>query len=129
MERLGMFIIFFPPPPPPHLPAPVPPDTPSNLVVTNAASSSISLSWTNGFNGYSPLVSVLISYEVDRYPQEGTRNQTFPFETTATLIGLHSNSSYTIHVRLVNAAGLISNPANITQKTVLFSKPYHFSMI
>ena len=94
--------------------SPVPPDSPSSLVVEYTGNSSISLSWSVGFDGYSNLPSVVISYEVDRYPQDGTRSQTFPMGTSATLTGLYPYSNYTIHVRLTNAVGLVSNPTNIT---------------
>eukprot|EP00731_Ephydatia_muelleri_P009423 Em0005g9a len=96
----------------------VPLDPPSNVMVTSVGNSSLSLSWTNGFDGFSPFSNVVISYEVDRYPQEGTQAQTFPMGTSATLVGLHPYSNYTLHVRLVNAAGVISRPANITVPTV-----------
>ena len=103
--------------------SPVPPDSPSNLVVTYTDNSSISLSWSVGFDGYSNLSSVVISYEVDRYPQDGTRSQTFSMGTSATLTGLYPYSNYTIHVRLTNAVGLVSNPTNITSTTMSLSEP------
>eukprot|EP00731_Ephydatia_muelleri_P009460 Em0005g46a len=96
----------------------VPPDPPSNVMVTSVGNSSLSLSWTNGFDGFSPLSNVVISYEVDRYPQEGTQAQTFPMGTSATLVGLHPYSNYTLHVSLTNAVGFISNPTNITVTTL-----------
>eukprot|EP00731_Ephydatia_muelleri_P009435 Em0005g21a len=96
----------------------VPPDPPSNVMVTSVGNSSLSLSWTNGFNGFSPLSNVVISYEVDRYPQKGTQAQTFPMGTSATLVGLHPYSNYTLHVSLTNAVGFISNPTNITVTTL-----------
>ena len=102
--------------------SPVPPDSPSNLTVTYTGNSSISLSWSVGFDGYSNLSSVVINYEVDRYPQDGTRSQTFPMGTSATLTGLHPYSNYTIHVRLTNALGLASNPINITSNTISLSE-------
>ena len=102
--------------------SPVPPDPPSNVMVTSVGNSSLSLSWTNGFDGFSPLSNVVISYEVDRYPQEGTQAQTFPMGTSATLVGLHPYSNYTLHVSLTNAVGLISNPTNITVTTLSLSK-------
>ena len=104
--------------------SPVHLDPPSNVMVTSVGNSSLSLSWTNGFNGFSPLSNVVISYEVDRYPQEGTQAQTFPMGTSATLVGLHPYSNNTLHVRLVNAAGVISRPANITVSTVSLSKQW-----
>eukprot|EP00731_Ephydatia_muelleri_P009431 Em0005g17a len=102
--------------------SPVPPDPPTNVMVTSVGNSSLSLSWTNGFNGFSPLSNVVISYEVDRYPQEGTQAQTFPMGTSATLVGLHPYSNYTLHVSLTNAVGFISNPTNITA-TILSLRP------
>ncbi|KAL5494527.1 hypothetical protein EMCRGX_G015879 [Ephydatia muelleri] len=96
----------------------VPPDPPSNVMVTSVGNSSLSLSWTNGFDGFSPLSNVVISYEVDRYPQEETQAQTFPMGTSATLVGLHPYSNYTLHVSLTNAVGFISNPTNITVTTL-----------
>ncbi|KAL5494525.1 hypothetical protein EMCRGX_G015877 [Ephydatia muelleri] len=96
----------------------VPPDPPSNVMVTSVGNSSLSLSWTNGFDGFSPLSNVVISYEVDRYPQEGTQAQTFPMGTSATLFGLHPYSNYTLHVSVTNAVGFISNPTNITVTTL-----------
>eukprot|EP00731_Ephydatia_muelleri_P009424 Em0005g10a len=96
----------------------VPLDPPSNVMVTSVGNSSLSLSWTNGFDGFSPLSNVVISYEVDRYPQEGTQAQTFPMGTSATLVGLHPYSNYTLHVSLTNAVGFISNPTNITTTTL-----------
>eukprot|EP00731_Ephydatia_muelleri_P009428 Em0005g14a len=96
----------------------VPSDPPSNVMVTSVGNSSLSLSWTNGFDGFSPLSNVVISYEVDRYPQEGTQAQTFPMETSATLVDLHPYSNYTLHVSLTNAVGFISNPTNITVTTL-----------
>ncbi|KAL5494513.1 hypothetical protein EMCRGX_G015863 [Ephydatia muelleri] len=96
----------------------VPPDPPSNVMVTSVGNSSLSLSWTNGFDGFSPLSNVVISYEVDRYSQEGTQAQTFPMGTSATLVGLHPYSNYTLHVSLTNAVGFISNPTNITVTTL-----------
>eukprot|EP00731_Ephydatia_muelleri_P009429 Em0005g15a len=95
-----------------------PPDPPSNVMVTSVGNSSLSLSWTNGFDGFSPLSNVVISYEVDRYPQEETQAQTFPMGTSATLVGLHPYSNYTLHVSLTNAVGFISNPTNITVTTL-----------
>ena len=102
--------------------SPVPPDPPSNVMVTSVGNSSLSLSWTNRFDGFSPLSNVVISYEVDRYPQEGTQAQTFPMGTSATLVGLHPYSNYTLHVSLTNAVGFISNPTNITVTTLSLSK-------
>ena len=104
------------------LPTPVPPDPPSNLMVTSVGNSSISLSWTNGSNGYSPFSNVTISYEVDRYPEDGTRAQTFPMGTSAVLVGLHPYSNYTIHVTLSNVVGFTSNPTNTTATTLSLSK-------
>ena len=103
--------------------SPVPSDSPSNLAVTYMGNSSIFLSWSVGFDGYSNLSSVVISYEVDRYPQDGTRSQTFVMGTSATLTGLYPYSNYTIHVRLTNAVGLVSNPTNITSTTISLSEP------
>eukprot|EP00731_Ephydatia_muelleri_P009426 Em0005g12a len=100
----------------------VPPDPPTNVMVTSVGNSSLSLSWTNGFDGFSPPSNVVISYEVDRYPQEGTQAQTFPMGTSATLVGLHPYSNYTLHVSLTNAVGFISNPTNITA-TILSLRP------
>ena len=102
--------------------SPVPPDSPSNVMVTSVGNSSLSLSWTNGFDGFSPFSNVVISYEVDRYPQEGTQAQTFPMGTSATLVGLHPYSNYTLHVSLTNAVGFISNPTNINVTTLSLSK-------
>ena len=102
--------------------SPVPPDPPSNVMVPSVGNSSLSLSWTNGFDGFSPLSNVVISYEVDRYSQEGTQAQTFPMGTSATLVGLHPYSNYTLHVSLTNAVGLTGNPTNITVTILSLSK-------
>ena len=102
--------------------SPVPPDPPSNVMVTSVGNSSLSLSWTNGFDGFSPLSIVVISYEVDRYPQEGTQAQNFSMGTSATLVGLHPYSNYTLHVSLTNAVGFISNPTYLTAITASLSK-------
>ena len=101
----------------------VPPDPPSNLVITNTDTYTISLSWSSGFTGYSPLVNVSISYESPNYlGLEGTMYLTLPVVYSATLSGLHPNANYSIHVALVNAAGFTSSFTTIQTSTPSFSK-------
>lgn len=100
----------------------VPPNSPSDLTASEVSNSSISVRWTNGFDGYSPLVNVSISYSVDRYPQDGIHVQSLPLITSATLSGLHPYSNYSINVSLTNAVGLTSNPSNIVVTTLSLSE-------
>ena len=100
----------------------VPPDSPTELVVSHIGNSSISINWNNGFDGYSPLVGVNISYASDRYPQDGTTELALPLDTAATLSNLHPYSNYYITVSLTNAVGLTSNPSIITVATLSLSE-------
>ncbi|KAL5494171.1 hypothetical protein EMCRGX_G015449 [Ephydatia muelleri] len=97
----------------------VPPNPPTNLIVTDRAASTISLSWSNGFNGNSPLVNVSISYESPNYiGVEGTMYLILPEVYSATLSGLHPNANYSIHVALLNAAGFTSTSTTVLTSTL-----------
>ena len=95
-----------------------PPDPPSNVVITNRGTTSISLSWGIGFSGDSPLVSVSISYESSDYHSDGTQYIVLPVVYSAVLSGLHPNANYTIHVALVNAAGFTSSFTTVQTSTL-----------
>ena len=100
----------------------VPPSPPSGLNAFAVDKSSISIRWTNGFDGYSPLVFVNISYSVNRYPQDGISVLSLPLITSANLSGLYPYSSYSIAVKLTNAVNLTSNPSNIVVTTLSLSE-------
>ena len=100
----------------------VPPNSPTGLFNSYVDNSSISINWTNGFDGYSPLVGINISYTSDRYPQDGTTERALPLGTAATLSNLHPYSNYYINVSLTNAVGLTSNPSNISVATLSLSE-------
>ena len=101
----------------------MPPNPPTNLIVTDRAASTISLSWSNGFNGNSPLVNVSISYESPNYiGVEGTMYLILPEVYSATLSGLHPNANYSIHVALVNAAGFTSTFTTVLTSTLSLRK-------
>ena len=99
-----------------------PPDPPSNLVITNRNTTSLSLNWSSGFNGNSPLVYVNISYESSNYPSNGTQYLLLPLAYSTLLTVLHPNANYSIHVALVNAAGFTSSFTTIVTSTLPLSK-------
>ena len=80
----------------------VPPDTPSNVMVT-ATTTQISLSWTITSDGNSPITMVMITYQLT-----GSQNavtQTANTFTSHTITGLIPNMEYTIFLQSFNAIG------------------------
>lgn len=109
----------------------VPPSPPYGLNAFAVDNSSISLEGTNEFNGYSSLVFVVISYSVDRYPEDGISVLTLSLNSSnsicrlhclPTLSGLHPYSNYSINVSLTNAVGLTSDSSNIVVTTLSLSE-------
>ena len=99
----------------------VPPDPPTNLVVSDVTEDSVSLSWTNGFDGYSELTSAVVRYQADqtKYPGDPLRElvvDTPPFDS-ASLTSLTPFTTHTITVSLVNAVG--EGEPNSTSTTTL----------
>ena len=72
------------------------------------------VSWSYGVQWLLPLTNVIISYEVDRYLQDGTSAQTLPLQTSATLGGLYPHATYTIHIRVVWVASIPMPPTPST---------------
>ena len=97
-----------------------PPDPPSNVMVTNRNTTSVGLSWNTGFNGNSPLVNVIISYESPNYPLDGTQYVLLPLVFSTTLTMLRPNANYSIHIALVNSAGFSSSYITVQASTFAF---------
>ena len=78
-------------------------------MVLESTEDSISLSWTNGFDGSSELTGAMVQYQADqtKYPGDPLRELTVdtpPFDS-ASLTSLTPFTTYTITVSLVNAVG------------------------
>ena len=87
----------------------VPPDPPTGLNVSNITEDSVSLSWTNKFDGFSKLTGAVVRYQADqtKYPGDPLRELTVdtpPFDS-ASLTSLTPFTTHTITVSLVNAIG------------------------
>ena len=87
----------------------VPPDPPTGLNVSNITEDSVSLSWTNKFDGFSELTGAMVQYQADqtKYPGDPLRElvvDTPPFDSTS-LTSLTPYTTRTITVSLINAIG------------------------
>ena len=98
------------------------PPNPPTVLITNIYTTTISLSWSSGFTGYSPLANVIISYNSSNYISEGTQILSLPAVYSTILTGLHPNTNYSIQIALINVAGFNSSPTTVTASTVPISK-------
>ncbi len=118
-------------PPPPththrhisHTPHTVPPDPPTNLIVTNIGETSFDLSWTNGFNGLSPITGVTVSIY---YVTGGLllKAMVLPGDSslqTTEISALNPFTEFRITVTVENAVGS-SGTSEITVMTLSLSK-------
>ena len=80
----------------------IPPDAPSNVMVT-ATTTQLSLSWSNPFNGHSPITMVTIAYRLTGSQNNVT--ETANTITSHTITGLIPNMEYTIFLQSFNAIG------------------------
>ena len=71
-------------------------------MVTDTTTTQISLSWTNGFDGHSPITMVMITYEL-----AGSQPVAFNVTTMTsyTTTGLMPNMEYTIFLQSFNDIG------------------------
>ena len=90
----------------------VPPDPPSVVMVT-AMTTQLLLSWTNAFDGDSPITMVMITYE-----QQAGSNTTVNADTITshTITGLMPNMEYIIFLQWFNDIGA-SRLVNVTGMT------------
>ncbi len=106
----------------PHISHTVPPDPPTNLMATNIGETSLDLSWTNGFNGRSPITGVTVTIRVFVGLHTVT---TLPLSGDSTLQTTQISSlayrEHIIRVTTNNAVGS-SDPAEITVMTLSLSK-------
>ena len=79
----------------------VPPDPPSEVMVV-AMTTQLSLSWTNAFDGYSPITMVMITYG----QQTGSNDTvTAASLTSHNITGLMPNMEYMIFLQSFNDIG------------------------
>ena len=98
----------------------VPPDAPTNVMVGSPGTNTLSVSWTNGGDGNSPITGVTITFSARGH--SGSRN--FPGDASlqsATLTNLMPFRTYTVSVFVVNAVGR-SEPGNDTGTTLSLRK-------
>ena len=105
----------------------VPPDPPTNVMVTSSSETTLVLSWANGFNGNSAITGVRVDYT----PDGGTTmSQTFQGGASlqsATLSPLLPFRSYTIRVHVMNAIG-VSDPRSTSGATLSLSESLYNTM-
>ncbi len=99
----------------------VPPEAPSNLVVSNIQEDSFDLAWTNGMDGRSPITSVTVEILVlpDALVIQNL-NLTQTLEMTP-VTGLNPFTRYSLSVTVNNAVGE-GNSASITAMTLSLGK-------
>ena len=98
----------------------VPPDAPTNVMVGFPGTNTLSVSWTNGGNGNSPIAGVTIAFSATG--DSGSQN--FPGDASlqsATLMNLMPFRTYTVSVFVVNAIGR-SEPRNNNGTTLSLRK-------
>ena len=103
-----------------HTHTTVPPDAPTNVMVTSADTNSLGVSWTNGNDGNSPITGVEIAFSA----RDDSRSQNFSGDASlqsATLTNLMPFRMYTVSVFVVNAVGR-SEPGNNTGTTLSLRK-------
>ena len=77
----------------------------------------VSLSWTTGFNGFSPITAIA----VDIVPERGTiARRELGFVNTTTIDGLLPFRSYNFYIRVVNEVGA-SDPVTASASTISLS--------
>ncbi len=101
----------------------VPPALPTNLIVTNIGESSLDISWTNGFNGLSPITGVTVTIY---YVTGGLmlRTMSLPGDSslqTTEISALQPFTEFRITVTVENAVGS-SDTAEITVMTLSLDK-------
>ncbi len=106
-----------------HTPHTVPPAALTNLIVTNIGETSLDLSWTNGFNGLSPITGVTVTIY---YVTGGLmlRAMSLPGDSslqTTEISALDPFTEFRIVVTVENAVGS-SDTAEITVMTLSLSK-------
>ena len=98
----------------------VPPDAPTNVMVSSPGTDTLDVSWINGNDGNSPITGVEIAFSA----RGDSRFQNFPGGASlqsATLTNLMPFRTYTVSVFVVNAVGR-SEPGNGTDATLSLRK-------
>ncbi|XP_023231571.1 Down syndrome cell adhesion molecule-like protein Dscam2, partial [Centruroides sculpturatus] len=96
------------------------PDPPEDVRVIEVTSTAASLLWSPPYSGNSPITSYVISYkqEKEEWPSNRSRRVIVSSaDTTATITGLQSMTSYNIHVFAKNSIGHSSPSKTITVTT------------
>ena len=97
----------------------VPPSAPTNLMVVERTNVSIFFSWSNQFDGFSPISSFRVSYQGknDVTALEGTFTGSAS-TTSYNLTNLSPLSDYTIELHVRNQAGLEGDPGVLMNATL-----------
>ena len=98
----------------------VPPDAPTNVMVSSPSTNTLSVSWTNGGDGNSPITGVMIAFSA----RGDSGSQNFSGDVSlqsATLMNLMPFRTYTVSVFVVNAVGR-SEPGNNNGTTLSLRK-------
>nr|ASU04349.1 Dscam7 [Mesobuthus martensii] len=94
-----------------------PPDPPEDVRVIEVTSTAASLLWSPPYSGNSPITSYVVSYKQEKEEWPSNRSGRVivsSADTTATITGLQSMTSYNIHVFARNSIGHSSPSETIT---------------
>ncbi|KAL1110142.1 hypothetical protein AAG570_008219 [Ranatra chinensis] len=94
------------------------PELPKNIRVNDQQSRSLQLSWTQPFNGNSPITNFIIQYKLisDPWEAQPAKVVVSGTQTVATITNLHPASSYHFRIFAENKLGL-SEPSEVIQIT------------